>query len=326
MSLTTSSSSTWNYIPRNDATGVSRWSFTEFNQNAKLDRHTPKVKMWVGKMPEHTRKIMRQVYLGKDKAITAKSTRVAIVTGASRGLGRAIALALAEAGCALVLTARDVKAMEEVAAEADERGAAGSMLVPADLSLPGSPRAIIDQAVEFFGRIDILVNNAGDTQRGDFLDLEDGLHLSGFALKYHATVRMCRTAWTYLEESKGCIVNIAGIGAQTPEAQFSIGGPVNSALINFSKAVSKRKGAPRVNVVCPGNIETDRLARRIDIYADQNGLSREDASRQMRENLGIDAYGKPEDVASMVRYLCSPDASYITGATFTVDGGATLGI
>ncbi len=258
--------------------------------------------------------------------MAAKPRRIAIVTGASRGLGRAIALALAEDGCALVLAARDAKALAEVAAAADKRGAAGSLVLSTDLSRPGSPSAVIDQAIKSFGRIDILINNAGDTQRGDFLDLEDALHLSGFALKYHATVRMCRAAWTYLEESGGCIVNIAGIGAQTPDAQFSIGGPVNSALINFSKAVSKRKGAPRVNVVCPGNIETDRLSRRIETYADQNGLSREDASRQMRDNLGIDAYGKPEDVASMVRYLCSPDASYITGANFIVDGGATQGI
>ncbi len=241
-------------------------------------------------------------------------------------MGRAIALALAEDGCALVLTARDAKALADVAAEADKRGAAGSLVLPADLSLPGSPGDIIDQVVERFGRFDILVNNAGDTQRGDFLDLEDDQHLSGFALKYHATVRMCRAAWTYLEKSGGCIVNIAGIGAQTPDAQFSIGGPVNSALINFSKAVSKRKGAPRVNVVCPGNIETDRLTRRVDTYAAQGGLTRADALRQMRDDLCIDAFGKPGDVAFMVRYLCSPEASYITGANFTVDGGATPGV
>lgn len=286
----------------------------------------PKVKLHSDIISKLARNTIRGTHLGKEKIITVKSPRVAIITGASRGLGRAIALALAEDRCALVLTARDVKALEEVAAEAKERGAPGSVLLPADLRLAGSPGAIIDQAVASFGRIDILVNNAGDTQRGDFLDLEDDLHLSGFALKYHATVRMCRAAWTHLEESEGSIVNIAGIGALTPEAEFSIGGPVNSALINFSKAVSKRKGAPRVNVVCPGNIETDRLARRIDAYANQNGLSREDASREMRKNLGVDAYGKPEDVAFMVRYICSPDASYITGANFIVDGGATLGI
>ncbi|KMK64847.1 SDR family oxidoreductase [Puniceibacterium sp. IMCC21224] len=258
--------------------------------------------------------------------MTETRPRVAVVTGASRGLGRAIALALAEEGCILALTARDPKALAEVATEAKERGAGGSLVLPADLSQPEAPGAVIAQVIEAFGRIDILVNNAGDTQRGDFLDLEDDLHLSGFALKYHATVRFCRAAWTSLEDSRGCVVNISGIGAQTPEPQFSIGGPVNAALINFSKAVSKRPRAPRVNVVCPGHIETDRLARRIDTFAAQAGLTREDAMQQMRDDLGIGAYGTPGDIASMVRYLCSAEAGYITGATFIVDGGATQGI
>lgn len=213
-----------------------------------------------------------------------------------------------------------------MAADAKSRGAADSLVLPTDLSQPDAPASVIKQAVAAFGRIDILVNCAGDTQRGDFLDLDDELHLSGFALKYHAAVRMCRSAWTQLERSEGCIVNIAGIGAQTPEAEFSIGGPVNSALVNFSKAVSKRKGAPRVNVVSPGNIETDRLSRRIDTFAAQHGVSREEAAAQMRQRLGVDAYGRPEDIAGMVRYLCSSEAIYITGAHFTVDGGATPGI
>ena len=262
----------------------------------------------------------------EDYTISHSKHPVAIVTGASRGLGRAIALALAEDGCALALTARDADALADVAKEAENRGAPQALVLPADLKRKEVPTILIADVMKRFGRIDRLVNNAGDTQRGDFLDLADDLHLSGFALKYHATVRMCRAAWPHLRQARGCIVNIAGIGAQTPDPEFSIGGPVNSALINFSKAISKRADAPRVNVVCPGHIETDRLSRRIAAYAKEFDLSREEAARQMRESLGIAAYGKPQDIAAMVRYLCSSDANYITGANFTVDGGTTQGI
>ncbi|GGO53474.1 3-oxoacyl-[acyl-carrier protein] reductase [Roseovarius pacificus] len=258
--------------------------------------------------------------------MTLSKHRVAVVTGASRGLGRAIALRLATEGCSLALTARDSAALESVVTEAKQLGTKDAIALPADLSLPDAPGEVIKHVIRHFGHIDILINNAGDTQRGDFLELSDDLHLSGFALKYHATVRFCRAAWESLEASKGCIVNISGIGAQTPDPLFSIGGPVNSALINFSKAISKRPGAPRVNVVCPGHIETDRLTHRINTFAVQNGISRTEAKQRLQNRLGLDAYGKPEDIASMVGYLCSPEAGYITGSTFIVDGGATPGI
>jgi 3-oxoacyl-[acyl-carrier protein] reductase len=251
---------------------------------------------------------------------------IAIITGASRGLGRAIALDLAAAGYGVALTARDAAALESVAQDCTKAGAPLALTFPADLRQPDEPARVVAEVMTRAGRIDALVNNAGDTQRGDFLDLSDEQHLSGFALKYHATVRFCRAAWPHLEASKGAVVNISGIGAHTPEPEFSIGGPVNSALINFTKAVSKRPGAPRANVVCPGHIETDRLSRRIDVYAETHGLDREAAAAEMRGKLGISQFGQPGDISAMVRYLCSDQARYITGSVFTVDGGATPGI
>src|SRR5690606_24877835 len=145
-----------------------------------------------------------------------------IVTGASRGLGRAIALRLAAQGVIPVLVARSGARLEGVAAEALERGAPDAVAIAADLAEAGEPERVVQAAITRFGRIDILVNNAGATKRGDFLDLSDGDHLSGFALKYHATVRFCRSAWPHLARASGVIVNIAGVGAQTPDAEFTI--------------------------------------------------------------------------------------------------------
>ncbi|WP_209427166.1 SDR family oxidoreductase [Pararhodobacter sp. SW119] len=252
--------------------------------------------------------------------------RAALITGASRGLGRAIALALASDGFAVALAARDERSLHLVAAEAKSAGAPDTLVLAGDLRAPEEPVKAVEQAVAQFGGLDALVNNAGATARGDFLALTDEQHLDGFALKYHAMVRFCRAAWEPLVTRKGAIVNISGIGAHTPEPGFTIGGPVNSAVINFSKAISKRLDGPRVNVVSPGHIETDRLSRRIDTYAEGHGLTRDAAKEAMRGELGIAAYGQPDDIANMVRYLCSRDAAYVNGACFVVDGGATPGI
>lgn len=257
-----------------------------------------------------------------------KRSRIAIVTGASRGIGRSIALELARHGTALALAARDRGALDQVAAEAETAGASGTLVVDADLRQPDAPERVVAATIERFGSLDILVNNAGATKRGDFLALADDDHLDGFALKYHATVRFCRAAWPHLVAAGGTVVNIAGIAAQTPDAEFTIGGPVNSALVNFTKALSRRalSEGVRVNALCPGHIVTDRLHTRIETYAKQHATSLEDAREALRVQYGIHRFGDPADIAGMVAFLCSEHAAYVHGATIVVDGGATTGI
>lgn len=254
--------------------------------------------------------------------------RVAIVTGASRGLGRAIALELATQGVAPVVVARDNAALEEVFREAKERGAPDAFAVAADLAEAGEPERVVKAAVQRFGRLDILINNAGATKRGDFLTQPDEDHLSGFALKYHATVRFCRAAWPHLTNAGGVIVNISGVSAQTPEPDFTVGGPVNSALLNFTKAIAKRatNDGIRVNALCPGHIESDRLMARIRTRAQNDATTEDEARETMRLEHSIRRFGTPHDIAATVAFLCSDQASYIHGATIIVDGGATPGI
>ena len=147
--------------------------------------------------------------------------RIAIVTGASRNLGRAIALELATQGAASVLVARDRAALDDVVAEAKKRGAPDAFAIWADLAEAGEPDRVVQATAERFGRIDILVNNAGATKRGDFLAQPDEDRLSGFALKYHATVRFCHAAWPYLASPGGVIVNIAGVSAPSPISRLA---------------------------------------------------------------------------------------------------------
>ncbi|PWE55836.1 short-chain dehydrogenase [Metarhizobium album] len=254
--------------------------------------------------------------------------QTAIVTGASKGLGRAIAIELGRAGYAVVVAARDQAGLDETVELAKAAGAPATLAVAADLSQPEAPDAVVKAALDAFGRIDVVVNNAGATKRGDFFTLTEEDFISGFALKFHATVRFCRAAWPALAKAGGSIVNISGIGAHTPEPDFTIGGSVNSAIINFTKALSKRAAVDniRMNVLCPGHIVTDRLEARIKVRARDQGISFEQAREEMRLAQHIDRYGTPEEIAHTVAFLVSDKASYIQGTVINVDGGATPGI
>src|ERR1700680_2198891 len=135
--------------------------------------------------------------------------KIALVTGSSRGIGRAIALALAAEGCDVMLTGRDEKALDEVAAAIRKQGRRTAAAV-IDLRGKGAPEKLIDQVRRELGGLDILVNNAGATKRGDFLDLTDADWEDGYALKFFAHVRLTRAAWPLLKERRGSIRAIGG--------------------------------------------------------------------------------------------------------------------
>lgn len=254
--------------------------------------------------------------------------KVAIVTGASRGLGSAIAMELARLGADVTIAGRTRSDLEAVAASIVAAGGRKPLVAAVDLRGPDAPADVVAQTIAQFGRLDILVNNAGATKRGGFLELSDEDMLDGFALKFHAAVRFCKAAWPQLRANKGSIVNIAGIGAHTPTAEFTIGGPVNSALIHFTKAIADQGlvDGVRANLVNPGHIATDRLTLRIQKHADEHGMSYEEAAAHKLQEMGLTRFGDPADIAQMVAYLCSPLAAYIHGSTIDVDGGATKGI
>jgi len=164
------------------------------------------------------------------------SGKVGIVTGASRGIGRAIAEVLAAEGMNLTAAARSVDALENFAASVTSE-----VLVHAsDLRESDAPTAMVAATIARFGRIDVLVNNAGATRRGDFLALTDADWEDGYRLKFLGAMRASKAAWPHLRGSSGAIVNIIGIGGRTGEAEFTIGGTVNSALMNLTKCLADR--------------------------------------------------------------------------------------
>jgi NAD(P)-dependent dehydrogenase (short-subunit alcohol dehydrogenase family) len=249
--------------------------------------------------------------------------KIALVTGASRGLGEAIALALASEGVQLCLAARDGAKLRQVADAAASRFQTRCAIFPGDLRQSETARAAVAHAVAAFGRLDILVNNAGATRRGDFLALTEEDWQDGFALKFHGYVRIIRAAWPHLKATGGCVINIVGIGARTGTDEFTIGGSVNAALLNFTKAMAHigiRDGV-RVNAVNPGHIATDRLARNVERLARLHGISQEAARAGLLEKCGTARFGTPEDIAAAVAFLASDKASFVQGALIDIDGG-----
>ncbi len=249
------------------------------------------------------------------------TNKVAVVTGASRGIGRAIAETLAEEGMRLVLAARSADLLRDVACTCG----ADAFPFPVDLRCEDGPRMLIDAAVARFGGIDLLVNNAGATKRGDFLQLTEDDWQDGFALKFYGAVRCARAAWPYLVARRGAIVNIVGIGGRTGSAEFAIGGTVNAALLNLTKVLADRgvTDGVRVNAVNPGTIATDRLKTRIATLAAERGISLDEAATFMARNLGVERFGKPAEIAQVVAFLASPAAGYCQGAILDIDGGTT---
>jgi 3-oxoacyl-[acyl-carrier protein] reductase len=188
-----------------------------------------------------------------------------------------------------------------------------------------SAARVVDATLKKFGTLDILVNNAGATRRGDFLSLTDEDWEDGYALKFYGAMRLARASWKHLIQSRGCIINIIGIGGRTGSADFAIGGSVNAALMTLTKVLADRgvKDGVRVNAINPGSITTERLQTRIKTVAFEQNLSLEEAAIQMAKNSGIARFGNPQEIASAVAFLASPQAEYIQGAILDVDGGAT---
>lgn len=253
--------------------------------------------------------------------LTGKS---AIVTGASRGIGRAIALELAAEGCDVVLVARTRSLLDAVAADVRSKGRL-ALAVDADLRDPSAASRIVDAAVKELGRIDLLVSCAGATKRGDFLSLTDDDFIDGFALKFHGAVRMARAAWPHLVTSRGSVLHIIGAGGKTASGDFTIGGPVNAALLNFTKALAQvgAKDGVRVNGINPGFIETERLRARLEATATSRGISIDDARAAQLDKAGVPRFGQPSEIGQLVCFLASERASYMQGALVDMDGGFT---
>ena len=250
--------------------------------------------------------------------------KIAIVTGASRGIGRAIVLRLAEDGAALVLAARTAADLEKVASIITAAGGKATC-VPGDLRDEDAPATLVKAAINAYGAIDIVVNNAGATKRGDFFKLTDADWADGYALKFFGAVRLTRAAWPHLKARGGSLLNIIGSGGRTPGAEFTIGGSVNGACLSFTKAVADIgiQGGVQVNAINPGRVKTERFQSTLQAEAANHGGDLKAAEKAIVKKTNIVRLGEPEDIANLAAFMVSPISRYLQGSLIDMDGGLT---
>ena len=254
--------------------------------------------------------------------------KVAIVTGGSKGIGRAAALQFVSEGASVVLCARGREALNETVAAAGPAHRERMVAVAGDLTDPSIIRSVADTAISKFGRIDILVNNAGSARPGEFQKISDEDWKLDFELKFFGYVRMAREVMPRMAERKtGVIVNVIGTGGLIPSAGYMVGGAANAALNHFTKALAAEgaKNGVRVVGINPGPILTERLKLFLEQRARESGSSRgtEDIMKRMTP---LGRPGKAEEVADLILFLASSRASFIHGANVTIDGGANPGL
>ncbi len=255
--------------------------------------------------------------------------KVALVAASSKGIGKAIALGLADEGVNLSIFSRSRDEIEDTASEITTRCKVSVLASTADVTNQEQIDQVIEDTIQKFNGIDILINNAGGPPFGFFEDFEspdwqDALELnllSGIYLIKKVVPLMKKQNW-------GRIVNITSIAVKQPIDGLILSNTSRAGLIGFSKTLSNElaKNNILVNNICPGRIYTDRIKTLAEKRAAQSGIEYEKAIAEMEKDIPLKRIGTPEELATLACFLVSEKASYITGTTIQVDGGLSRGL
>lgn len=252
---------------------------------------------------------------------------VAIVTGASQGIGRSTAIRLARDFSAVVLAARNEEALEEVSIAVKDAGAEPLSLA-LDLCQVEAPETLVRTTLERFGRIDALLNIAGAVPQIDLFEMTDEQWEAGMELKLHGARRLAIRAWDALKRSRGSVVFMSGSAALDPKPAFAAVASTNAAIIALAKAFAEQgiKDGVQVNSIVPGAVMTGRRRSFLEKWAPTHNMSVDEAMRKFPEEAGISRYGQPEEIAELLGFMVSPAAKWMTGTSVRMDGGEVKGI
>jgi 3-oxoacyl-[acyl-carrier protein] reductase len=250
------------------------------------------------------------------------TTSVAVITGASQGIGKATALRLARDFSSLALIARNRANLEETAARVRDTGAQ-PLIVAADLAEVTAAQGVVEQTMSAFGRIDAVLNIAGAVPQVDLFEMNEAQWEAGLALKLHGARRLTVAAWSALKQTKGSVVLMSGNSALFPKAPYAAVGAINAAIVALAKAFADRgiEDGVQVNSVLPGPVMTGRRQSYLEHWAPLHGMTVAEAIAKFPKEVGIARYGAPEEIAELMAFLVSPSARWMTGSAIRMDGG-----
>jgi 3-oxoacyl-[acyl-carrier protein] reductase len=250
--------------------------------------------------------------------------KIAIVTGASKGIGFSIAEQLLLAGAKVYIISRQKEALDNALMRLNESGNKAYGIC-GDVADPELPKLAINQILLLWGcPPNILINNAGGPPMGSFLDHEEGLWEKTLQTNFLSAVRFAKAVTPGMKENKwGRIISISSTVAKEPSSQMVLSASARAALSAFNKSISLEL-APfgiTANIINPGGVATDRLVSLVQLQAKKMGISYEEMLKNNSESIPLKRYAEPEEIASAALFLASESASYITGVSLAVDGG-----
>jgi 3-oxoacyl-[acyl-carrier protein] reductase len=255
--------------------------------------------------------------------------KVALVAGASQGMGRAAALGFAREGARVAICARGEIPLNEAAQMIRRQTGSDVLAMAADMTKAEDIQRFVHGAAERFGRLDIIVNNAGGPPPGEFMRFTDEDWLSAFNLSFMSTMRMTREAVPHMRKvGGGRVINITSYSVKEPIAGLVLSNAVRSGVIGLAKTLSRELARDNIliNNVCPGRIDTDRAQKLNKARAEKLKRPVEEINREMAAEVPLGRYGTAEEAADLIVFLGSERASYITGTTIQIDGGLVRGI
>lgn len=254
--------------------------------------------------------------------------KIAVITAASKGLGKSIAFRFAKEGAKLVIASRNEANIQAAAEEIRNATGAEVTALAVDVSKKTDVDKLIETVTSTYGTVDILVNNAGGPPAGTFLDFTDEDWEKAFELNLMSVIRVTRGFLPMMmEKNYGRIINITSAGVKQPIPNLMLSNSIRAAVNGFSKTLSQEM-APfgiLVNNLAPGRIDTDRVKELDQIAADKQGISQEAAKENWTKQIPLGRYGEVEEFANVALFLASDESSYVTGQIYVVDGGLVKG-